>query len=212
MLDQTATQTATAATKKAAQITERKLVWKGAVVEIKIPTESFCRVAGYKDFWYMQFGRVISSGNIINMFLHADVPQDYCYKKIRAEIEVHLKRFDDGRCYHHIDLRPTEKPVNHKLKVLPSTDEAKEDGVIVLPLEHPQVGEILLTPLASHNVAAVPAAQPDSKESTGYPVLDRMLSQDGWMIEKEDKKLVYLYKGEGVGRRTTKFQKPKKKR
>ncbi|MBY0294282.1 hypothetical protein K2Q08_03050 [Patescibacteria group bacterium] len=191
MLDQTTAETTATARHKQPEIIERRLVWKGGVVEIKIPTENFCRLGNFQDLWYMQFGRVISPKNIINVFLHADRPQEYCCKKIRAEIEVHLKRFADGRCYHHIDLRPTENPPSHKLRVQPGIGTARQEGLTILPLEYPQVGEILLSEFLA----------PD-------PQLAR-LKEAGWQIKTEDGRKVELTRMKDGKERTMTHFKPK---
>jgi len=193
-------------------IVERTTVWKGGVVEMKIPTESYCRQGSFEDFWYVQFGRVISPKNIINVFVHADRPMEYCGKKIRAEIEICLKRFADGRCYHHIDLRPTTEPASHKLKILPDVGMEQKDGLIILPLEQPQTGEVLLISFAkSTKVEALPTEQQVPKtSSTGDGQLDRLLAA-GWNIESGGNgREVELFKYKDGKKRTMTHHKPKK--
>lgn len=163
---------ATSSTRTPVPIKERKSLWKGGTVEIKIPDQ--CREGSFESVTFIQFTRQVKKG-LVNLFVVADNPAQYIGKTIVAEVEVMHKEMADGRKFVYVDLRPAAGKATHQLFVSFAPVITKQPVVFRAPTLGGEVAVFL--------------------DISGDRQLDRLLAS-GWTIQHHNDKEVYLTKGE----------------
>ena len=130
-------------------VKKRELLWSGGTVEIKVPVDA--RYGEFKDgkgntLPFLKFARSVKGG-MINFFVH-NHKLECRGRKIKAEVQVWRKEFEDGREFLYIDLRPVlqDTPFTHRLVVMsgaPGTWLSQDGAVFETPW--PLQAAIILT-------------------------------------------------------------------
>ena len=133
---------ATSSKRQPVAVLKRELLWKGGIIEIKIP--AVCREGTFEDIKFIQFARFVKGG-VVNFFVHDDNPAQHCGKTITASVQVFRKEHADGRAFLYVDLRPITKPATHRLVVNPQVSIVYPALCVVLKTPSPLHGEIVIT-------------------------------------------------------------------
>ena len=170
------------------QITDRKELWIGGTIEITVP--AVVRAGVFRDeergveIRFIQFARTVKGG-VVNFFIHTDNPDLYAGKTISADVAIHQKSYADGRSFIYVDLTPVEGSPNKRLIIEDRQHAPTPHGVVVAFTTPPPLrARIIIAPLKGEKI-----------KPTGDAQLDRYL-KDGWNIQHQDAKAVYLTKGD----------------
>ena len=211
--------------KKPFEVIERKILWSGGIIKIKVPAGAlkltYSSPAG--DVRYLQFAYPIKKGQLINLFVLSDI--DCRGKDIIAETTVMQKRLSDDRQFLYVDLKPvTEyREITHRLVVLKDDATTKPDWII-FDTPPPMNGLVVLIPpdekisSPTKKGPAVTVSVPVQNKVpkvvtpvvTGDGQLDRLIAQ-GWKILEEKSSEVKLWRDKKGGRVTMTHIRQKKK-
>jgi hypothetical protein len=213
----------------------RKTLHENAVVRISVPQT--CRSGVFDKssppVYFLQFPAIVKGG-VVNLHILGSSPEDlyrYYGDSILAKCKIWLKELDDGMCYLNVDFYPIlgdEAPTHDFFVLRDFGDSIKaqiphpEDKWLTFNTPGHLKGAVVLVPVGAQKAVKEAETSPaaklapaplnkDAELKSRYPTLKRMMEVDGWLFDREDRKAVHLYKGEGESRRTTKFTKPKKK-
>lgn len=199
--------TAPAASSSASQII-RTLLWDGATVSMKIPTDakegSYPADEDNPPNRFVQFVQNVKGG-VVNFFYHGDNPELACGTRVIANVEIWRKALPDGRQFLYVDLDPPVKPdaaITHRIAVM-SCKASDIDGSSLTVFETPEPlqGVVVVAPVESKiwtkgQLTAVEVKKPEPRITTGDSQLDRYL-RDGWQVDKETITEVHLSKPNG---------------
>ncbi len=192
-------------------VLERKMLWVGGVIEITVPETanegSYPSDAGPQRF--VRFAQSVKGG-VVNFFVHDAEPTRLLGKKIIADVKIWEKRLADGRKFLYVDFHPTANTSSavHRMSVMNAQkkDIVMEEGFAAFETPAPFVGVVVVAPVGSKILIKAPLAFAGTQKpkfltipspvSTGDRKLDQLI-KDGWKINHENDKCVYLWKMKG---------------
>lgn len=139
----------------ASSVADRRLLWEGGTVAIKIPTNAtigtYSSPAGAKHFLqFMQYVR----GGVVNIHYHGSMLASFRGKKVLAHLQVWLKTLDDGREFLYLDLHPVSDqsaPPTKRLAVMVFKAEeiVGDENFRIFETPAPLTGTIIIAPVES---------------------------------------------------------------
>lgn len=162
-------------------IADRSLLWEGAIIEYEVPPDTIAREFNTSalSIRYLETCVNVVRGGVF-IYIHLPDATELRGKKITAVASVHKKTLSNKREYLHVDLRPTEANVTHRLVITAKADEfRREVGWEVFETPSPLSGAIVfMSPGATF------------RSQTGRRLMTEIPSSWNEGSEKETKKSV----------------------